>query len=209
MGSSAQRQSHASWRRLCGLVSLVSLSLIAQGASASADVIEIGPQGQVERIVGPVRLDAEGRAPLTLSAPPVSQAPSAPPEIASTLRAAAAQRALSPALIEAVAYVESRFQQAAVSPAGAVGVMQLMPGTARDLGVDPRDQAQNIAGGTAYLRQMLELFDGDLERALAAYNAGPAAVRRYGGVPPFPETRRYVAAVLDRLAATLAQEVLP
>lgn len=79
--------------------------------------------------------------------------------------------------------------------------MQLMPATAAQLGVDPQDPAQNIHGGARYLRQMLVEFDGDIELALAAYNAGPQAVRRFGGVPPYRETRAYVAAVLDYMAS--------
>ena len=86
-----------------------------------------------------------------------------------------------PLLLEAVAWAESRFNTAARSPTGAIGVMQLMPGTAAELGVDPTDATANIHGGARYLRQMLVLFDGDIERALAAYNAGPAAVQRYNG----------------------------
>lgn len=90
-----------------------------------------------------------------------------------------------------VANTESAFNQGAVSPKGAMGVMQLMPGTARDLGVDPRDMRQNIEGGVRYLAQQLKAF-GKPELAVAAYNAGPGAVRKYGGVPPYAETQGYV-----------------
>ena len=81
-----------------------------------------------------------------------------------------------------------------------MGVMQLMPATAQSLGVDAAAPDQNIRGGTAYVRQLLNHFDGDLVRTVAAYNAGPAAVARAGGVPGYRETRAYVAAVMDRLA---------
>jgi soluble lytic murein transglycosylase-like protein len=87
-----------------------------------------------------------------------------------------------------------------VSRASAVGEMQLLPGTARQLGVDPRISRQNVAGGAAYVRALLRRYDGDLIKTLAAYNAGPEAVDRYRGVPPFKETKAYVAAVLDRLS---------
>ncbi len=107
---------------------------------------------------------------------------------------------LSPALIEAVAWRESSFRAGVVSRAGAIGEMQLMPATARQLRVDPYDTLQNYTGGTAYLKALMRRYDGDLTRALAAYNAGPAAVDRYGGVPPFKETETYVAAILDRLS---------
>ncbi len=108
---------------------------------------------------------------------------------------------LSPHLVEAVAWQESRFNPAAVSPKGARGLMQLMPATARELGADPDDLAANADGGAAYLSRMLERFDDDMRLALAAYNAGPGAVERHGGVPPYAETRAYVDAVMDRLAA--------
>ncbi len=111
--------------------------------------------------------------------------------------AAAEKYQVDPKLISAVAEVESGGNQDAVSSAGAVGVMQLMPGTAEALGVNPYDKEQNIEGGAKYLRQMLDDFDGDVRRAVAAYNAGPRAVKEYGGVPPYPETQDYVERVLD------------
>ena len=100
--------------------------------------------------------------------------------------------------------IESAYRQSAVSSAGAIGLGQLMPATARDLGVDPRDPLQNLDGSARYLAMMLELF-GDPRLALAAYNAGPDAVRQYGGIPPYRETQNHVArvmAVIARLEGT-------
>jgi soluble lytic murein transglycosylase-like protein len=105
------------------------------------------------------------------------------------------ERDLDPRLVRAVMQVESGYNPSALSDKGAMGLMQLMPGTARDLEVsDPWNPDQNVRGGTAYLRQMLDRF-GDLELALAAYNAGPEAVAQYAGVPPFEQTRAYVRKV--------------
>jgi len=107
-------------------------------------------------------------------------------------------RGLDPVLIESVIRVESGFQPEAVSPVGAQGLMQLMPETARLVGVtDAFDPQQNVAGGSQYLAWQLQDFGGDLNLALAAYNAGPAAVRRWGGIPPYGETNQYVRSVLD------------
>ncbi len=107
---------------------------------------------------------------------------------------------LSPALIEALVWQESRWRANAVSPAGARGLAQLMPATARELGVDPDDPFANLEGGARYLRAQLDRFDGDLEKALAAYNAGPGRVIRAGGIPNIRETKLYVAAIMGRLS---------
>ena len=104
---------------------------------------------------------------------------------------------LDPKLLHAIAKVESNYNPRAVSPKGALGVMQLIPSTARLVGVsDPFDPRENIHGGARYLRYLLDRF-GDLTLALAAYNAGPKAVEAYGGIPPYAETQRYVRSVLS------------
>jgi hypothetical protein len=114
-------------------------------------------------------------------------------------RAAARRHGLPAELVLAVVGVESGFRPEAVSPKGAQGLMQLMPGTSRELGVaDPFDPEQNVDGGVRHLGALLTLYDGDLTRALAAYNAGQGAVARHGGVPPYRETRAYVRKVLAR-----------
>ncbi len=116
------------------------------------------------------------------------------------VRLAADRFGLSPEVIHAVIRAESGYDPSCTSPAGAMGLMQLMPGTARALGVsNAYDPAQNILGGSRYLRAQLDRF-GDLSLALAAYNAGPGAVARYGGIPPYRETQTYVRRVLGYLA---------
>jgi hypothetical protein len=116
------------------------------------------------------------------------------------IEAAANLFQLSPGLIKAVIAVESEFDRWAVSSKGAQGLMQLMPFTARRFGVtDAFDARENIFAGTQYLRILLDLFRGDLDLALAGYNAGPNAVRRYGGIPPYRETQRYVGKVRSLL----------
>ena len=118
----------------------------------------------------------------------------------SMLRDAATAQGLAPEFVRSVAKVESGLRPDAISPKGAQGLMQLMPGTAAALHVSPDVPAENAKGGAAYLRSLLLQYHGDAALALAAYNAGPGAVARYGGVPPYPETRRYVVRVLTELA---------
>ena len=113
------------------------------------------------------------------------------------IQSAATKYGVDPKLVSAVAEAESGGNQSAVSDAGAIGVMQLMPETAAALGVNPYDEQQNIEGGAKYLKQMLDSFGGDVKKAVAAYNAGAQAVRDYQGVPPYRETQNYVNKVLD------------
>jgi len=125
--------------------------------------------------------------------------PTARERFESFVLAHAQRHALRPELVRAVIQVESGFNPFATSPKGAMGLMQLMPATARQLGVrNPYDPDDNIRGGTAYLRQLLNRYDGNEELALAAYNAGSGAVDRYGHVPPYRETRDYVRRVGQR-----------
>ncbi len=119
------------------------------------------------------------------------------PHLESVIQPAAAKYGLDPNLVAAVIWAESSGDPNAVSKKGARGLMQLMPATARELGVgNVLDPGQNVEGGSHYLRQMLDEHGGDLPLALAAYNAGPDAVRKYGGVPPYRETRDYVGKVM-------------
>jgi soluble lytic murein transglycosylase-like protein len=171
--------------------------------SSFAQVMEIGPDGIV----------------ITSPAPPVTlldrgdqkrdRHPAPSPDIAPLLETAGDHANLSARLIEAVSYVESRFNPRALSPKGAVGLMQLMPGTAQDLGVDANIPSENASGGAQYLRRMLSLFDNNVELALAAYNAGPEAVIRHGGIPPFRETQEYVSQVMSYLAEISLPESSP
>jgi soluble lytic murein transglycosylase-like protein len=117
-------------------------------------------------------------------------------DLGSTIDRVAREEGVDKNLVRAVIRTESDFDHEARSKKGAVGLMQLMPDTASELGVDPEDPRQNIKGGVQYLGKMMDRY-GNLEEALAAYNAGPAAVDEHGGVPPFGETQDYVKKVLS------------
>jgi soluble lytic murein transglycosylase-like protein len=119
-----------------------------------------------------------------------------PSQYDAQITAAATKYGIDPALLKGLIRQESNFDASARSGAGAQGLTQLMPGTAASLGVDPADPAQAIDGGAKYLKQQLDRFGGDASKALAAYNAGPGAVAKYGGVPPYAETQNYVQKVL-------------
>jgi soluble lytic murein transglycosylase-like protein len=141
--------------------------------------------------------------PAPAAAPPINQPTvqpaSAQPAVTdprTMVRAAAARAGLPAAFVESVAKTESGFDPTAISPKGAIGVMQLMPATAKAMGVDANDPAQNIDAGARLLRELLMKYGGDVVKALAAYNAGESAVDRYQGVPPYAETQHYVNTVV-------------
>lgn len=178
---------------------IIAAIALSAPALARAQVFEVGDDGVTRR---------------TSAAPPPatpSKRTSTAPRggVARTIDQAATRYGLAPELVDAIARQESAYNSSAVSPKGAIGVMQLMPGTARTLGVDPRDVVANIHGGAAYLRQLIDRFDGRIDLALAAYNAGPRAVERHDGVPPYRETQAYVATALDRLASTSLAQTQP
>ena len=181
---------------------------------AHADVLEVGTDGEARWVTGSSFPDAAMAQGLTSAevpevawivpegavADPARHRGGIPERYAGVVAELSARYDLSPALIEAVVWQESRWRENAVSPVGARGLAQLMPGTARDLGVDPNDPVANLEGGARYLRQQLDRFDGDIERALAAYNAGPGRVMRAGGIPRIRETQVYVTSIMGRLS---------
>lgn len=193
--------------------------LVIWAAPAHADVLEVGEGGEAHWVAGPLMLEMSSGHPIAVTGTALAEVPDEArmvPEIAvadteahkegipaiyaPVVAELSARYDLSPALIEAVVWQESRWREGAISPAGARGLAQLMPGTARDLGVDPDDPIANLEGGARYLREQLDRFDGDLERALAAYNAGPGRVTRAGGIPKIRETQVYVASIMGRLS---------
>lgn len=177
---------------LAGLMILVAMP-------AHAQVMEIGSSGDVQTFDGPTMFTNDGAKSLR----PDKRVAVATADHSVLLSDAAQLHGLDPELLKAVAWRESRGRMTAVSNRGALGVMQLMPGTAAELGVDPSDLADNIRGGALYLRRQLDRF-GSVPLALAAYNAGPGAVIRYRGVPPFRETQNYVAGIMQRWHPKLA-----
>ena len=200
---------------LSGGILILAFAVGSTGASAYADVLErradrsVHVRARDHGSLAEVQASADGSdsAPmLPVEAVTMLAASAAPPAYAAAVERIAASNHISPALLEAVIWQESRWRSGARSPKGAIGLAQLMPGTARDLGVDPSDPHQNLAGGARYLRQQLDRFDGDLERALAAYNAGPQRVLRARGIPPIRETQSYVRAIVDRLSGALVYQ---
>lgn len=181
---------------------------------AAADVIEVGANGTATVYSGPTLFLGNTTSPVLKPEPKPQVAapspvlrlvePSYPLRLHPTLDAyvteAANKYGVDPILVRAVAWQESRFRGSSVSPKGAIGIMQLMPDTASGLGVNPYDPRDNIFGGVAYLSTLLDRFGGDVRLALAAYNAGPEAVTRHRGIPPYRETQNYVKAISERLS---------
>ena len=167
---------------------------------------------QREAVRKQAEMAAQWRAPALspLSAPETECGPIAEVELAPMIDAAAQSHSVEPKLLRAVVEQESANRPCAVSPKGAQGLMQLMPETAGQLGVDdPFDPRQNIEAGARYLKELLDRYKGDLLLALGAYNAGPSNVDQAGKVPDIPETRDYVAAILKKLAAAPPLEPKP
>lgn len=191
--------------------------LLGLAVEARADVLELGADGarwvtgplagrpaagsagSVEAASAPVVVEGL-ELPDHVIADPARHAAGIPPRYTAKIAELAARYDLSPSLLEALVWQESRWQENARSPVGARGLAQLMPGTARYLGVNSDDPFQNLEGGARYLREQLDRFGGDLEKALAAYNAGPGRVERAGGIPNIRETQNYVAAIIARLS---------
>jgi len=176
---------------------------------SQAQVLEVGAGGAVTVYDRPAVFTVGGASPIQTRTPRIRMRRAQSKSDQAEISQAAAAVALSPALIEAVAWRESRMTPGIVSPAGAIGEMQLMPATARALGVDPLDSRQNFNGGAVYLRSLMQHYNGDLIRSLAAYNAGPGAVDRYGGVPPYKETQAYVADIMARLSQQISIGATP
>jgi hypothetical protein len=173
---------------------------LSLAAPAQAQVIEIGDDGAARTYSKPTRFLGGDNGDFA------STVTVRPAEVDRYERAAKAE-GLDVHLLRAVAWTESRGHQNAVSPKGALGVMQLMPSTAAELGVDPLDPDANLHGGARYLARQLSRFQS-VPLALAAYNAGPGAVLRWGGIPPYAETQAYVAQILSRYQGTPAPLVL-
>lgn len=184
--------------------SWLAASLLAMPSVALADVMEISGTDHIWVAGGPAvpapAIEAGQPAASKLAFTEVA-ASAGPSQWRSRVAELSTKYDVSPALLEAVIWQESRWRANAISPAGARGLAQLMPGTARQLGVETDNPQANLEGGVRYLRMQLDAFDGDIEKALAAYNAGPGRVRQAKGIPAIRETQGYVAAILSRLSS--------
>ncbi len=202
--------SPAKWNGIYSLPRRAPFSLIAVtlvlglARPCASQVLLLRGDGTAQTFDGPAVIMDQSVTPIgsPRSQPPQPTRPS--PVDAPAVRDAAQAAHLSPALVAAVAWRESNFRSDRTSRAGAKGEMQLMPATARDIGVDPAKPDENLRGGAAYLRRLLDHYHGDLTRTLAAYNAGPGAVDRYSGAPPYKETEAYVDAIMGRLSEIAA-----
>jgi soluble lytic murein transglycosylase-like protein len=187
---SAEEKAAAAERKALMIEAAMSAPTLGAPAAAPAAVLTVAPAATVN--------------PAVIAEATLTQLRHVPQPLLPAVLAAAKKYDLSPLLIDAVARQESGYRVNAVSPVGAIGVMQLMPGTARMLGVNPRDPHANIDGGARYLRQLIDRFGGNVAMALAAYNAGPARVERARGVPRIAETQKYVTRILANLASGAA-----
>lgn len=200
--------SKTGWRTIGVCIALTSspawadvMVIEAEGARWVAGGPVVAPIAEVtSQATGTTQLSANFAVPQGAIADAARQAGLVPAAYVAKVHELSRRFDLSPALIEALVWQESRWRANAVSPKGARGLAQLMPGTARDLGVNPNDPFANLEGGARYLREQLDRFDGDLEKALAAYNAGPGRVIKAGGIPRIRETQKYVAAIMGRLS---------
>ena len=187
---------------------LICFALSCCAAPVCAQVIEISAQGEATVYDAPTIFTDDGNAPVFKPAAdarqPILQRSSTSVPVAQIER----DYGLPTGIVDAVIHQESRGRMNAVSAKGALGLMQLMPGTAAQLGVNPYDADQNVRGGARYLRQQIDRF-GSVPLALAAYNAGPGAVLRYGGIPPYRETQNYVATILGRWRPATTASVSP
>lgn len=211
---SLRRAVHFSSRRGWRFGAAVGIAVAFFASPAAAQVMDIAPDGTVSvrqgagaanwEVISPASdqtVDQNG-APVVPNAAITEFTPApVPQQFAAALKQAAQAANISPALLAAVVWQESRWNPQAVSRKGAMGLAQLMPATARILGVNPADPIANLNGGARYLRQLLDQFGGDVERALAAYNAGPGRVRNAGGVPAIAETKAYVTSIVRRVSS--------
>jgi soluble lytic murein transglycosylase-like protein len=200
----AQRLARSSWEKQRGAIEKQLRSLAARESALEKQRASVEKQLQSVQPQGALYTAVELPIPIvswrTAASAECRRIP--PSEIHDYVEQVAKRESLAPELLHVVIAHESSFLPCAVSSKGAMGMMQLMPGTAADLGVsDPFDPEENIDGGARYLSYLMQRFRGDLSLALAAYNAGPGRVDNYRGIPPIPETQSYVSSILRRLRA--------
>jgi len=212
---SLQLAAHFSaWRAKRLVAAAVGVAACVIASPSQAQVMDIAPDGTVSvrqgsgaatfEVVSPAS-DKVIEEAIEIDVPQMAITPvdssTVPPQFVAAVNYAATSANISPNLLAALVWQESRWNPQAVSRKGATGLAQLMPATARWLGVNAADPTSNLVGGARYLRMLLDQFDGNVEKALAAYNAGPGRVRNAGGVPAIAETQNYVASIVRRISA--------